>query len=168
MLRLIEENSMEKEQFTRLAGKYLKSIYKVALCNLRNAADAEDVTQEAFCALLNSRNYFEDDEQVKRWLIRVVTNKSKDLFRSAWRQHVVPLENLNMESDAFEPQEQELLGVLQQLPLKYRTVIHLYYYEEYSTGEIAQILACSETSVRKRLSRARDKLRMILEEGEWI
>ena len=158
---------MEKEQFIRLAGKYLKSIYKVALCNCRNAADAEDVTQEAFCALLNSRNSFEDDEQAKRWLIRVVTNKSKDLFRSAWKQHVVSLEDLNMEPEAFEPQELELLEALQLLPLKYRTVIHLYYYEGYSSGEIAQILACSETSVRKRLSRARNKLKTILEEGGW-
>ena len=74
---------MENEQFIRLTEKYLRSIYKVAVCNCTNTQDAEDVTQDAFFALFNSRLFFDEDEQVKRWLIRVVTNKSKDLFKSA-------------------------------------------------------------------------------------
>ena len=159
---------MENEQFIRLAGKYLKSIYKIALCNCKNTVDAEDVTQEAFCALLNSPISFEEDEQAKRWLIRVVTNKSKDLFRSAWKQKVVSMEDLKTEPAAFETQEQELLDAIHELPLKYRTILHLYYYEGYSTREIAKILVCSEVLVRKRLSRAREKLKTILEEGGWI
>ena len=159
---------MENEQFIRLTEKYLRSIYKVAVCICANAQDAEDVTQEAFCALFNSRLSFDEDEQAKRWLIRVVTNKSKDLFRSAWKQHVVPLDNLGTESAAFEPEELELLDAIHELPLKYRTILHLYYYEGYSTREIAQILTCSEVLVRKRLSRARDKLKKVLEEGGWI
>ena len=159
---------MENEQFIRLTEKYLRSIYKVAVCNCANAQDAEDLTQDAFFALFNSRLSFGEDEQVKRWLIRVVTNKSKDLFKSAWKQHVVSLDNLETEPAVFEPEELELFDAIHELPLKYRTILHLYYYEGYSTREIAQILTCSEVLVRKRLSRARDKLKKVLEEGGWI
>ena len=81
---------------------------------------------------------------------------------------MVSLDNLETEPAVFEPEELELLDAIHELPLKYRTILHLYYYEGYSTREIAQILTCSEVLVRKRLSRARDKLKKVLEEGGWI
>ena len=159
---------MDRTEFTRLTTKYLPAVYKTAICNCRNSADAEDIVQETFCALLNSGQSFPDDESAKRWLLRVVVNKSRDLFRSAWRRKTVSLEEAADTTDgsaAILSDETDLFRALQQLPVKYRNVLHLFYYEEYSTGEIAQILQISEGTVRTRLSRARKKLRQILKEA---
>ena len=159
---------MDRTEFTRLTTKYLPAVYKTALCNCRNTQDAEDIVQETFCALLNSGQSFPDDESVKRWLLRVAVNKSRDLFRSAWRRKTVSLEEAADAADGSAPlssEETDLFRALQQLPIKYRNVLHLFYYEEYSTREIAQILQISEGTVRTRLSRARKKLQQILKEA---
>ena len=124
--------------------------------------------QETFCALLNSGQSFPDDKSVKRWLLRVAVNKSRDLFRSAWRRKTVSLEEAADAADrsaALSSEETDLFRALQLLPIKHRNVLHLFYYEEYSTGEIAQILQISEGTVRTRLSRARKKLQQILKEA---
>ena len=159
---------MDRTEFTRLTTKYMPAVYKTALCSCRNFADAEDVVQETFCALLSSEHSFPDDESVKRWLLRVAVNKSRDLFRSVWIRKTVPLEEAADAADgsaAMSSQETDLFRALQQLPIKYRNVLHLFYYEEYSTREIAQILQISEGTVRTRLSRARKKLQQILKEA---
>lgn len=159
---------MDRTEFTRLTAKYLPAVYKTALCSCRNTADAEDIVQETFCALLGSGLSFPDDESVKRWLLKVAVNKSRDLFRSAWRRKTVPLDEAADADDGsaeMSPEETQLFRAMKQLPVKYRHVLHLFYYEEYSTREIAQILQISEGTVRTRLSRARKSLQLILKEA---
>ena len=153
---------MNNSEFSILVEKYMKTVYKTALSCCRNAFDAEDVTQETFCALYATDTRFKDDEHVRKWLIRVAVNKSRDLWRSPWKKHA-SLTDEGLELSApFSEEESELRSCLEKLPQKYRIVIHLNYYEGYDSHEIADILQISEQAVRKRLSRARMKLKELM------
>ena len=125
--------------------------------------DAEDLTQNIFLKLWKLDLAFADDESVKRWLIRVAVNESRDLFRSPWKKRRISLEDLNAEPAVQTKEHEEILEAVWKLPVKYRQVIYLYYYEGYKVGEIAQILSRSETAVQTQLLRGRNKLREQLE-----
>ncbi len=95
--------------------------------------------------------------------MRVLVNGCKTRLRAAWRKRRAPLPDT---LPAPEPEERRELEELMALPAKDRTVIHLFYYEGYSTAEIARITGGAEGTVRSRLSRARQKLKSLLEAGE--
>lgn len=142
-----------------------KSLYAAAFNVCKNAEDAEDILQETFLAYHLSAKQFQTEEHLRAWLLRVAINKAKDVTRSFWRRNRQTLEDYT-EGLVFPNEEsKELFGAVMNLPEKYRTVIHLYYYEDYSTREIAGILRLSEANVRVRLSRGRTLLKGELKEG---
>lgn len=158
---------MDKEAFERYVHEYTTDVYRVAIANCENAQDAEDVTQNTFVKLFVSNCEWVDDEHVKRWLIRVAVNESLTLLRSPWKKHraTVTLDEVYGEKEpSFTIKERsDLFYTVRELPPKYRAVVHLYYYVEYSVREIAEILSISETAVQTRLQRARNLLRKKLE-----
>lgn len=157
---------MESSQYDRVADAYLDTVYKVALSNCKNPADAQDVVQETFLKLLKSSVNFKDDEHIKRWLIRVAVNESKSVWRSFWRRNVDCLGEVEEGELQFDIREQsDLYYAVKKLPQKYRAAVHLYYYEEYSVKEISEILNIKETTIQTRLMRARKMLRQQLEEA---
>lgn len=134
-------------------------IFRLALTYLKNVQGAEDVTQEAFIKLYKYKKEFKAAEDEKAWLIRVTINSSKDVLKSAWMKQTVPI----VEDIVFEEKEQSnLFYAIHQLDKKYRSVIHLYYYEDYSIKEISQVLGIRETAIQTRLYRARKQLEQIL------
>jgi len=148
-----------------LVERYGDSLYAVAFNVCGNRADAEDVLQETFLRYHRSDKEFEDEQHLRAWLIRVAVNAAKDVRRSFWHRNRVSLQEY-MESAAFDSQEsRDLFEAVMSLPEKYRIVIHLYYYEDYSVREIAGILKLTEGNVRVRLSRGRTLLRQQLKEG---
>ena len=105
---------------------------------------------------------FESDEHIKAWLITVTINCTKDLFLSSWFRKTEALdENISAE----ETEESDLYYALMKLPQKYRTVIHLHYYEGYRVNEIAKMTKASEGTVKSQLHRGREMLKNILDEG---
>lgn len=109
---------------------------------------------------------FENEQHIRAWLIRVAINKAKNINLSFWRQKGVPLEEY-METLTFEtPEAQTLFTEVMKLPEKYRIVIHLFYYEDYTIREIAKIMNVTESNVKVRLTRGRRLLRNVLKE-EW-
>lgn len=143
--------------------RYADMIYKVALSQTKNTANAEDIFQEVFLRYLRSSQSFESEEHRKAWLIRVTVNCSKKLWSSAWFRHTVPLE----ESIPFaEKEDSDLFSAVSRLPIKYRLVIHLYYYEDLSARQISYALRIKESTVTSRLCRARALLRKLLK-GEY-
>ena len=113
-----------------------------------------------------AKKEFDSEAHIRAWLIRVTVNKAKNVNRSFWRQHKVPLEEY-MESLVFETQKEEtLFETVMKLPQKYRIIIHLYYYEDYSVREIGEILSLKESNVKVRLSRGRKLLKEALKE-DW-
>ncbi len=139
--------------------KYADMVYRLAFAQARSGSDADDIFQEVFLRYVRSRPVFESEEHRKAWLIRVTVNCAKKHWSSAWRRRTVPLED----SDTFElPEENELYEAMRKLAPKYRSVIHLFYYEGYSIAEIGGILGVRESTVRTQLTRARARLSEML------
>ncbi len=145
---------------------YQDNLFAVAFNICQNTQDAEDVIQDTFVQYYTTKKEFDSEEHIFAWLIRVAVNKAKNVTRTFWRRNKVSIEDFT-EMLAFEtPESETLFETVMQLPKKYRIVIHLYYYEDYSVGEIAKILKLSESNVKTRLMRGRAKLREVLKE-EW-
>ncbi|MGN0682168.1 MAG: RNA polymerase sigma factor [Oscillospiraceae bacterium] len=142
--------------------QYHKTVYRLAYSYVRNCADAEDICQDAFVRLMDFSGEFSSDEDCKRWLIRVVINLSKNLLKSCRFSRT---EELSEDIPLETAEDGELLSLVKSLPTKYGEVIHLFYYEGYSVKEISQILRISQTAVTSRLSRGRNKLKLLLMEG---
>lgn len=147
-----------------LIEKYRDNIYAIAFNVCKNVQDAEDVVQDTFIQYLSLRKDFETEQHIRAWLIRVAINKAKNKNTAFFRQKTLPLEEY-METLTFESTESsELFETVMKLPEKYRVVIHLFYYEDYSVNEIAAILKISAGNVKVRLSRGRLLLRNTLKE----
>ena len=155
-----------RQSLHELAAMYQDNLFAVAFNICQNTQDAEDVIQDTFVQYYTTKKEFDSEEHIRAWLIRVAVNKAKNVTRTFWRRNKVSIEDFT-EMLAFEtPKSETLFETVMQLPEKYRIVIHLYYYEEYSVGEIAKILKLSESNVKTRLMRGRAKLREVLKE-EW-
>ena len=155
---------ISKTEFTRLAEKYKDAVYRLGFSMLKNAADADDVVQNALLKLYRADRSFESDEHVRNWLLRVAANECKMLWRSSGR----PAANIDdyAESLPFEDAYYgDLFRAIMALDAKYRAVIVLYYYEGYTIREIAKILRVPSGTVGTRLARARDILKDILTEA---
>ena len=147
-----------------LAEGYAHAVYRLAYARTGCRADAEDVMQEVFLRLLRAKPVFDSEAHAKAWLLRVAANCSNDLFRLPWRKREEPLpEDLPA---AETPEAGPVLQAVLSLPARYRTPIHLYYYEGFSVAEIAEIIGKREGTVKSRLFRARDLLRERLKGGE--
>ena len=148
-----------------LIAKYKNNIYAVAFNICKNKHDAEDVVQDTFIQYLSHKKDFQSEEHIRAWIIRVAINKAKNKNNLFFRRNSLPLEDyintLTFESD----ETQELFETVMKLPEKYRIVIHLFYYEDYSVQEIANILKITQSNVKVRLSRGRLLLRKTLKEA---
>lgn len=150
---------MEIQEYKRLTNLYIDMVYRVALNGCKNKYDADDIVQETFLKLLKCKKQFESDEHVRNWLLRVAVNECNSMWNSSWHKKVV-LKDEQDEKLVFETQEQsDLYELVMQMSPKYRQVIYLYYFEEFSVREVASILKISETAVQTRLQRARNKLK---------
>jgi len=145
---------------------YQNNLFAAAFQICRNQEDAEDVVQETFIQYHTTLKQYESEEHIRAWLLRVAINKAKNVNHSFWHRKKQPLEEY-IETLVFESEESgDLFETVLGLPEKYRIVIHLFYYEEYSVQEIAKVLKLSESNVKVRLSRGRQMLKDALEE-DW-
>lgn len=143
---------------------YKDSLFSAAFNICKNAADAEDVVQDTILQYHMQKKPFEDAQHIRAWLLRVAINRAKNVNMASWRRKSVPLEEY-METLSFEtPEAENLFEEVMRLPEKYRIVLHLFYYEDYSVKEIGRILHLSESNVKVRLSRGRGILKERLQE----
>lgn len=138
---------------------YGDMVYRLALVRTRSVADAEDVVQEVFLRCLKNSPDFISAEHQKAWLIKVAVNCSKSLLGSAFRRHSVPEDAAGQLVSEDEPSDSTVYDAVMRLPEKYRTAIHLYYYEDYAVKEIAQAMRTNESTVKSWLHRARGMLK---------
>ena len=141
---------------------YGDMIYRLALVRTRSVADAEDVVQEVFLRCLKNNPSFASAEHQKAWLIKVTINCAKSLLGSAFRRHSVPEDAAGDLVSEDETPDSTVYDAVMQLPEKYRTAIHLYYYEDYSVKEIASVMRTTESTVKSWLHRARAMLKETL------
>ncbi|MCL2031191.1 MAG: RNA polymerase sigma factor [Oscillospiraceae bacterium] len=155
--------TVKAEAYERVVRGHAQRLYRTALAVTGNSADAEEAVQDTFLRLWETSPKFASPEHEAAWLTRVTVNLCKNRLKSAWRRHTVPLTDTYPAAD--EP-ERELMEALARLPGPDRAVIHLFYYEGYSTPEIARLTGRRESSVRSRLTRARKKLKGLLEDED--
>lgn len=150
------------DQAVALLDQHGESILRLAYSYLHNQSDAEDILQDTLIQYLRTAPVLESPAHEKAWLLRVAGNLSKNLLRAQGYRQADQLE------ETLVAQEREDLSyvweAVKALPVPYREAIHLFYYEGYSTAQIAQILDQKESTVRSRLKRGREKLKPLLEE----
>ena len=155
------------KEIAEIYTRHSKTVYRVCFAYMKNPADTEDAVQDTFFQLIKSGPAFESEEHEKAWLIRVATNLCKNQLRSWWRRH----EDLEDYKELIGTEDQEdqytdLKYALMRLPDKYKTVVVLYYYEDYKSEEIANILGKPASTIRNYLCDARIILKKYLEESE--
>ena len=154
--------------------KYFDMVYRLAR-KTAGADKADDAVQNVFVRYMNHYTEFDSEEHVKAWLIRVTYNCCVSELKNSWESRTtgLPEEDSSSTLAAPEPDPEseraaQLTEAVDRLPAKYRTVIHLYYYEEYSTKEIAKAINKKEATVRTLLARGRTQLEKILKEGQLL
>ena len=146
------------KEIAEIYTRHSKTVYRVCFAYMKNPADTEDAVQDTFFHLIKSGPAFENEEHEKAWLIRTAANICKDVLRHWWRRR----ENIEDFHDLQSPEEIETDDVFQAvmaLPIKYKAVVYLYYYEGYSVNEIARMLHKPSNTIKTRLSRARKLLK---------
>ncbi len=157
---------MDTAQAERLVSQYADMILRISYSYLKQTCDAEDICQTVFLKMLTRDLHFDTPEHEKAYIIRATVNTCKDHLKSSFFRKTVPLEDAQTMAAPQAP-DSPVLEALKALPKNYRVPMYLYYYEDYSAGEIGKILGKSEGSITTCLSRGRKKLREFLqEEGE--
>ena len=166
-----QENAVQREvsrtdinqQAERILDQYGNSILRYAYTYLHNRDDAEEILQDTLVQFLKTAPVFENEQHEKAWLLRVAGNLSKSRIAYNKRR-----KNEELNEELIAQQREDLSFVwdaVKSLPAKYREVIHLVYYEGYSTPQIASLLQKNEATVRSDLYRGRAKLKSLLKEG---
>ena len=166
------------ESFEEVMEQYMPMVYRIAFARLGDRSDAEDVTQEVFLRYFRTNLNYNDEEHRKAWLIRCAVNCAKNTASSAWNRHRASGEMLENSDDPenepaysdceeqFEKSERRIsvLNAVMKLPEKYRTVIHLFYFEDMSITQISGVIGAGESTVKSQLCRARKLLKPLLSE----
>ena len=168
-----EDNDIHKE-IERLINCYGDDVLRVAYIYIKDKHKAEDIFQEVFIKVFKKYHTFKGDSSEKTWLMKITVNVCKDYFKSFWVKRVLlnsdkeedrEVYNENHNSESLDDsiiksiESRELLNEVMNLSLKYKEVIILYYYQQFTTKEISEMLKLPEGTIRTRLFRARELLR---------
>lgn len=172
--RNVPATESRSELLDYLMRRFGDKVLKLAYYHVRDRHQAEDIAQEVFCRVFENLDKFRRDSSYYTWIYRITVNLCRDYTASAYFRRILPWGNTkNMSSMAkinerlFEAVEGgEVFQKVMDLPLKYRTVLALYYFEEMTTPEIAKVLKIRESTVRTRLCRGRNMLKEVLSREE--
>lgn len=141
--------------------RHVDTVYRVCYSFMKNRPETEDMVQETFLRLMTCGKTFESERHEKAWLIVTASNACKDSLRKWWRKNE-SLENCDLSDSGEIPEGNPVLEAILSLPNDYKDAVYMYYYEGYSTVEIARHLKRPEATIRSRLSRARKQLQTLL------
>lgn len=146
------------KEITEIYNRQVDTVYRICFSFMKNTADTEDMVQETFLRLLGSGVGFVSEEHEKAWLIVTASNLCKDTLKKWWRKtEDIDDPALGLQQPPFEIDG--VLDAIMKLPADQKCAVYMYYYEGYSTAEIAGYLQCPQATVRSRLSRARKTLK---------
>lgn len=153
-------------QIERIIRTYSNMLFRICLIILCNEQDAEDAIQNTFYKYIKKHPTFNDNEHEKAWLIRVATNCSRDIRRFSLKHNHINIEDIldYYTITSYSDKKAEILACVMNLPGKYKIAIHLFYFENYTTDEIAKILSIKPATARKRLQYGRNLLKLELGE----
>ncbi len=146
----------DEVEFKRIYEKYFDTVYRIAYIHLKNQQNSLDIAQDIFYKLLINEKVFNDDEHIKAWLCTCTHNACVDFFRSKHNK-TQDLDSVTEQAEDFK--SDEIIELVLSLPEKYKTIIYMFYYEDYKSEEISKILNLSHSTVRVRLKRGREILK---------
>lgn len=149
------------KDITEIYNRHVDMVYRVCYSFMKTKTETEDMVQETFLRLLSCGKSFESLRHEKAWLIVTASNLCKDSLKRFWRREESIEAYYDLADEGAEKNNMILEAVLE-LPEDYKTVVYMYYYEGYSTAEIAKYLHCAHATVRSRLARARKSLKTML------
>ena len=155
-----------EERITRLVDTYQISLKRMCTVWLKDASLAEDAVQEAFIRAYRALPAFRGECGEKTWLTRIALNVCRNMRRGWWFRHVdrgVDIKLLPEASVPFEAKDDALIQAVTSLPVTYRELVLLYYFQDMNMGEISETLNISVSTVSRRLNAARRMLRQQLE-----
>ena len=147
------------KEITEIYNRHVDTVYRICFSFMKNVPETEDMVQETFLRLISSPVVFQSKAHEKAWLIVTASNLCKDALRKWWRRWE---EIGQFEGIAGEERDCTVYEAILRLKKDYKTVVYMFYYEGYTTAEIAQYLNCPESTVRSRLKRARSQLKSML------
>ena len=146
------------KEITEIYNRQVDTVYRICFSFMKNTADTEDMVQETFLRLLSAGVGFVSEEHEKAWLIVTASNLCKDALKKWWRRtEDIDDPALGLQQPPFEIDG--VLDAIMKLPADQKCAVYMYYYEGYSTAEIAGYLGCPQATVRSRLLRARKTLK---------
>lgn len=167
----LSENSTAYD-IESLVREYGNDVLRTAYMYVKDTHIAEDIFQDVFIKVNQKLSTFEGNSSIKTWIIRITINTCKDYLKSAWNCRVVPMmeyqeEQIISDTDYDSVEKQDTNDMIKKavlsLPTKYKDVILCVYYNDMTITEAAIALKCAEGTVKSRLSRARQKLKSVLE-----
>lgn len=148
-------------QFEQNIREYAPNMYRLALAMLHNRQDAEDAVSEAVLRAYEKIHTLREADRFKSWIMQITANEARKIYGK--NKRVTPVEDMEAYMPVFRDEKHELWDVVMQLEPAYREVIMLYFYERFTMKEISRIVRVPEGTVKSRLSRAKAKLREIME-----
>ncbi|MDY6328152.1 MAG: RNA polymerase sigma factor [Lachnospiraceae bacterium] len=155
---------MTDNEMTEIYNRNVLSVYRLCFSYLKNVTDTEDIVQETFVKAFMRDKAFENERHEKGWLIMTAGNMCKDLLSHWWRKNRNLDDYETLQAKAGFDIDETFIEIMK-LPPKYKTVIYMYYYEEYSTREISEILKKNKSTVCSLLKRGREILKERLGEN---
>lgn len=153
------------DEITQTIIRNSNMVYRLAYSQMKNKTDADDIYQEVFYRYIRKKPCFDSAEHEKAWFIRVTFNCCKTSLKSFWKTKVCELDET---FEDIKVEKEDLSFALKKLPKKYSAILYLYYYEDMSISEISRSLGIKGGNVGVLLSRARRKLKDILEKEDFI
>lgn len=151
---------MRNERETiRAIEQYSDTVRRLCMLHLKNEADTEDIFQIVFLKYVLSSVSFENEEHEKAWFIRVTINACKDLLKSFFRGHTVSLDKIMEQTSELPPDYSDVWEAVFSLPQKYRDVVYLHYFEDYTAPQISRILGKNVNTIYTLLTRSKKMLR---------
>ena len=147
-----------EQEVNRALDEYADTVQRICFTHLKNEFETEDIFQEVFIKYMMYKGTFESKEHEKAWIIRVTINSCKDLIKNFFRGTTVPIDTITNLCVGEKADYSDVWQTVLELPVKYRDVIYLHYYEQYSVPEISSILSMKENTVYSILSRGRSRL----------
>lgn len=158
------KETIDKLNFINLIQDNKVSLYRLAKSILRNKQDIEDAISETILKAFENLNRLKSRDSFKPWIMRITANECYNILRKKKRIDLKEdMETLNLTYE--DNSENELMWTIDRLEEDYRTVLVLFYYEDMSMKDISNVLNISLGTVKSRLSRAKAKLRNLLEDN---
>ncbi len=148
-----------EEEVERAVELHSDTVRRLCMIHLKNYADTEDIFQTVFLKYALSSVLFESEEHERAWFIRVTINACKDLLKSFFHSRTVSLDELMEQPAALPPDHREVIEAVLALPQKYRDVVYLHYFEDYTVPQISRILGKNVNTIYTLLTRSRRMLR---------